>query len=121
MSTLDNAGRQRKVRSGRRATKQRVQRDVVQAPPLQVPVPDRAVQHGWESASDAEIALRQFDMDPKYGPCIGLTRQQRWQRAKDFGLDPPQLILDILKSPDHNVPSHSLWEHTASGSGPVIE
>ncbi|SPO21119.1 related to DNA polymerase delta subunit 4 [Ustilago trichophora] len=40
--------------------------------------------------------LRVFDLDPNYGPCMGMSRLERWQRAKDLDLDPPQEIHDIL-------------------------
>ena len=28
----------------------------------------------------------------EYGPCIGVTRLQRWERAEALGLDPPQVV-----------------------------
>lgn len=40
--------------------------------------------------------LRVFDLDPNYGPCMGMSRLERWQRAKDLDLNPPQEIHDIL-------------------------
>lgn len=40
--------------------------------------------------------LRVFDLDPNYGPCMGMSRLERWQRAKQLDLDPPQEIHDIL-------------------------
>lgn len=40
--------------------------------------------------------LRVFDLDPNYGPCMGMSRLERWQRAKDLDLDPPQEVYDIL-------------------------
>ena len=50
----------------------------------------------WTDASDNELLLRRFDLDYAYGPCGGLSRRERWQRAKQLGLDPPQSVLDIL-------------------------
>ncbi|VAH09407.1 unnamed protein product [Triticum turgidum subsp. durum] len=44
---------------------------------------------GREEAEDAERKAREFDMDMRYGPCLGLTRAQRWQRAAALGLAPP--------------------------------
>jgi hypothetical protein len=38
--------------------------------------------------------LRQFDMNITYGPCIGISRLERWKRAKEMGLNP----LKILRS-----------------------
>ncbi|CBQ67938.1 related to DNA polymerase delta subunit 4 [Sporisorium reilianum SRZ2] len=40
--------------------------------------------------------LRVFDLDPNFGPCMGMSRLERWQRAKELDLDPPQEIHDIL-------------------------
>ncbi|KAM4611811.1 DNA polymerase delta subunit 4 [Polymixia lowei] len=40
--------------------------------------------------------LRQFDLDWRYGPCTGITRLQRWERAKLHGLNPPEEIRDLL-------------------------
>ncbi|XP_020188030.1 uncharacterized protein [Aegilops tauschii subsp. strangulata] len=42
-----------------------------------------------EEAENAERKAREFDMDMRYGPCLGLTRAQRWQRAAALGLAPP--------------------------------
>lgn len=43
-----------------------------------------------------EQILRVFDLDPNYGPSIGLSRLERWQRAQDLDLDPPAEIRQIL-------------------------
>ncbi|KAI3353128.1 hypothetical protein L3Q82_019255 [Scortum barcoo] len=40
--------------------------------------------------------LRQFDLDWRFGPCTGITRLQRWDRAKLHGLNPPEEIRDLL-------------------------
>ena len=40
--------------------------------------------------------LRIFDLTSKYGPCVGITRLQRWERAKKWGLEPPDEIREIL-------------------------
>ncbi|RDX89924.1 DNA polymerase delta subunit 4, partial [Mucuna pruriens] len=45
-----------------------------------------------------EKVLRQFDMDMTYGPCIGLTRIQRWERAHTMGLNPPPQIKCLLEN-----------------------
>ena len=43
-----------------------------------------------------ELILRVFDLNPTYGPCMGLTRLERWDRAKALGHDPPDEIRHIL-------------------------
>ncbi|KAF7302081.1 hypothetical protein MIND_00774800 [Mycena indigotica] len=42
--------------------------------------------------------LRMFDLSYQYGPCIGITRLDRWERAQAMGLSPPREIYDILVS-----------------------
>ena len=49
----------------------------------------------------AEIALlRAFDSQQDYGPAIGLSRRERWHRAKKFGREPPMEVLHILQRLD---------------------
>ncbi|KAE9390450.1 hypothetical protein BT96DRAFT_1002267 [Gymnopus androsaceus JB14] len=49
--------------------------------------------------------LREFDWSSKYGPFIGMTRMERWRRAQQLELDPPQdiylILLEIEKDKDH--------------------
>ncbi|KAF7377669.1 DNA polymerase delta subunit 4 [Mycena sanguinolenta] len=42
--------------------------------------------------------LRTFDLSYEYGPCVGVTRLERWERATALGLNPPVEIYDILTS-----------------------
>lgn len=44
--------------------------------------------------------LKQFDMNMKYGPFIGIRRMERFQRAKKLQLDPPKNIKIILEAYD---------------------
>ncbi|NWJ11858.1 DPOD4 polymerase, partial [Crypturellus undulatus] len=45
--------------------------------------------------------LRLFDLAWEYGPCTGITRLQRWERAQALGLSPPALVRDaLLQHPD---------------------
>ncbi|CAO2200486.1 unnamed protein product [Urochloa humidicola] len=48
-----------------------------------------------------EEALRQFDMDTSYGPCIGVTRLRRWDRAVAMGLRPPPHVRDLILRHHH--------------------
>lgn len=52
--------------------------------------------YGWESETDAEVLLRKFDMNVAWGPCTGVSRLQRWQRAQQLGLSPPEYIPSLL-------------------------
>ncbi|KAJ7509895.1 DNA polymerase delta, subunit 4-domain-containing protein [Mycena galericulata] len=40
--------------------------------------------------------LRVFDLSYEYGPCIGVPRLERWERASAMGLNPPSEVRDIL-------------------------
>jgi len=77
------------------------------------------VSHGsWDLKDDfgeQEEQLRQFDMDMKFGPCIGVTRLQRWERASAMGLQPPAHLRDLLlrvpSTKDRSDPyAGCLWE-----------
>ncbi|XP_070836756.1 DNA polymerase delta subunit 4 [Chaetodon trifascialis] len=64
-----------------------------------------------ETAEEEELKkLRQFDLDWRFGPCTGISRLQRWERAKLHGLNPPEEIRDLLlqthADPEYN---QSLW------------
>lgn len=43
-----------------------------------------------------EKVLRYFDVSSQYGPCIGMPRMKRWQRADRLGLNPPPEVLAVL-------------------------
>ncbi|KAK0466833.1 DNA polymerase delta, subunit 4-domain-containing protein [Desarmillaria tabescens] len=51
--------------------------------------------HG-EDQDDFHEILRVFDLSYEFGPCIGVTRLERWERASKMGLNPPPEIHDIL-------------------------
>ncbi|KAH7424963.1 hypothetical protein KP509_11G034200 [Ceratopteris richardii] len=48
-----------------------------------------------ECAAEEE-ALRQFDMNMRYGPCLGMSRLERWERARMLGMNPPVEVKRIL-------------------------
>jgi len=57
------------------------------------------------SPSDAAVVLtpeevaelKGFDLTEKFGPCIGISRKQRWQRAELGGRDPPASVWRLLE------------------------
>mmetsp|Transcript_29927 Transcript_29927/g.51181 ORF Transcript_29927/g.51181 Transcript_29927/m.51181 type:complete len:148 (-) Transcript_29927:159-602(-) len=56
--------------------------------------------------------LRDFDLDMRYGPCVGPTRLERWQRAKRLGLEPPTAVSDLLHArPEADAANASIWQH----------
>ncbi|KAI7844696.1 hypothetical protein COHA_001784 [Chlorella ohadii] len=50
-----------------------------------------------QQAEADEAFLRQFDLDTRFGPCTGITRLQRWERAAKLGLDPPPEVPAIVQ------------------------
>jgi len=40
--------------------------------------------------------LIQFDLNWEYGPCTGITRLERWERAESFGRKPPRDVKDLI-------------------------
>lgn len=53
--------------------------------------------------------LKQWDLDPKYGPCVAIPRLQRWERAQKLGLEPPVWVRDALKQATDTELLQSLW------------
>ncbi|KAH6915770.1 DNA polymerase delta, subunit 4-domain-containing protein [Coprinopsis sp. MPI-PUGE-AT-0042] len=53
--------------------------------------------HG-EDQNRVHKILRVFDLSYEYGPAVGMTRLERWERAKALGLNPPKEIYDILNT-----------------------
>ncbi|KAL2759745.1 hypothetical protein ACRALDRAFT_1067522 [Sodiomyces alcalophilus JCM 7366] len=49
-----------------------------------------------EDVSFEERILRHFDVSLHYGPCVGIQRQKRWERAERLGLKPPIEVLAVL-------------------------
>ncbi|KAJ8631895.1 hypothetical protein MRB53_025231 [Persea americana] len=52
-----------------------------------------------------EEVLRQFDLNMNYGPCLGLSRLERWERANKLGLNPPEEVENLLRGSqdDHSI------------------
>lgn len=62
------------------------------------PAPDHDAgsrQQEEAEAEQRERAGREFDMDTHYGPCLGVTRAQRWRCAAALGLAPPPALLAL--------------------------
>ncbi|KAJ4980708.1 hypothetical protein NE237_031545 [Protea cynaroides] len=57
---------------------------------------------------ESEELLKQFDMNIAYGPCIGMSRLDRWDRANNLGLDPPKEVVDLLRG--GKVGLECLWD-----------
>ncbi|MCD7460416.1 hypothetical protein HAX54_043511 [Datura stramonium] len=74
--------------------------------------PSALISHGSLDLQDnydqSEEVLRQFDMNMIYGPCLGMNRLDRWERAKKLGLNPPADVERLLKS--SKVRNECLWD-----------
>ncbi|KAL6008610.1 hypothetical protein ACLOJK_034124 [Asimina triloba] len=54
----------------------------------------------WMIADDCEKQedmLQQFDLNMRYGPCMGISRLARWERAQNLGLNPPKDVESLLR------------------------
>lgn len=47
-------------------------------------------------------------MNMAYGPCIGMSRVARWERASKLGLNPPGDVGQLLRT--GKVGGESLWD-----------
>ena len=54
---------------------------------------------GWIQSKSERVQeeLEGFDSDPRFGPCKGIGRLQRWKNASNLGLDPPDEIQRVVK------------------------
>lgn len=57
---------------------------------------------------DVEEILRQFDMNMAYGPCLGISRLERFERACRLNLKPPMDVKNLLMRAGGN--PNALWE-----------
>jgi len=48
--------------------------------------------------SKATTILRRWDLSYEFGPCVGMTRMERWERAEKLGLNPPEMVRKILET-----------------------
>jgi DNA polymerase delta subunit 4 len=51
-----------------------------------------------EEQNKVHQILRVFDTSYEYGPCVGVTRLERWERARALGLNPPVEVHEILST-----------------------
>ncbi|KAI0652895.1 DNA polymerase delta, subunit 4-domain-containing protein [Cubamyces menziesii] len=49
-----------------------------------------------QGQSMVDHILRVFDLSYEYGPCVGVSRLDRWERAHALGLNPPLEVREIL-------------------------
>jgi hypothetical protein len=96
---------QRVALRGRAACQVGVARDLLCLAPT-----DRVSFKRGDSGSLDQKALREFDLNARFGPCVGVTRLQRWERAQAFDLDPPAHVQAlILAHPGDTAYEQCLW------------
>lgn len=67
-------------------------------------------QEGLRFENEEEINyLKSWDLDSVYGPCVGITRLQRWNRAVANRLEPPARVKELLDGSDHPSIQMPLW------------
>ncbi|XP_042641224.1 DNA polymerase delta subunit 4 isoform X2 [Tyto alba] len=79
-------------------------------PRVRVSPPAEATPPPSPRVQDLLEMLRRFDLTWEYGPCTGITRLQRWERAQALGLSPPGPVRDaLLEHGDNPDVTYSLW------------
>ncbi|CAN8311832.1 unnamed protein product [Cochlearia groenlandica] len=84
-----------------------------QASRAATPSPAALVSHGSSDVNEEDYGkkeemLRQFDMNIAYGPCLGMRRIDRWERALRLGMNPPNEIQRLLNA--DKVQQECLWQ-----------
>ena len=70
----------------------------------------------WE---EAEARLREWDMSSRFGPCMSMTRLERWNRASKLELDPPVFIRNVMEAfPE--LKDKSVWHNRVHPDDPII-
>ncbi|XP_061370490.1 uncharacterized protein LOC133313171 [Gastrolobium bilobum] len=87
----------------------RQRKKVIKKPPKSKKKSRIVAERHDDDYSKEEKILREFDINMIYGPCVGLTRLQRWERAQKLGLNPPHQIENLLKSVTVKVQLECLW------------
>lgn len=85
-----------------------VQPAVDGAPEHDQNVPSSAASGDSMTTAEKHVYLRAFDLDPEYGPVVGMSRSERWARADHAGLNPPPLVWALVN--EHPSMNKHLWE-----------
>ncbi|KXS13799.1 hypothetical protein M427DRAFT_58391 [Gonapodya prolifera JEL478] len=88
-------------------------------PPRVESIPDAEVSRLMKDPSKLDSFLREFDLDSRYGPHVGMTRMERWERAEELGLAPPDLVRRVLstgKAQNEREIREGMWNSLLVGS-----
>ncbi|XP_003726057.2 DNA polymerase delta subunit 4 [Strongylocentrotus purpuratus] len=88
-------------RSGRSLEKSKGKGKQIVGSPAGSPRKSAEAQVEVESAEDLIRkkhlqTLREFDLNWRYGPCTGITRLERWERAESHDQNPSPQIKDLI-------------------------
>lgn len=89
-------------------------------PPQDTTAEIREIEPGLKiSWEEAERRLREWDMNSRFGPCMSMTRLERWQRADKLSMDPPVFIYNVIKTfPE--LKDESVWHNRIHPSESII-
>ncbi|KAI9483806.1 MAG: DNA polymerase delta, subunit 4-domain-containing protein [Benjaminiella poitrasii] len=62
-----------------------------------------------ERLVEIDKLMKAFDLNYIYGPCVGINRLDRWERAQQLALDPPKRVKEILLNDKTQKYKHSLF------------
>ena len=77
---------------------------------------ETGVKLSWD---EAEARLREWDMNARFGPCMSMSRLERWNRAQRLEMDPPVFIHNVLQAfPE--LKDKSIWHNRIHPDEPII-
>lgn len=63
-----------------------------------------------EQIDQDEEILKAFDLDHSFGPSCGISRLERWERAKMLGKNPPEAVKRLIEQhPSDTSYTEGLW------------
>ena len=63
-----------------------------------LPAPQVKPQLRPQKLTENELPLlHRFDLNPSLGPCMSISRSQRWLRAHRLGKQPPREVMDVIE------------------------
>eukprot|EP00917_Polyrhabdina_sp_WS-2016_P025845 GHVP01055573.1.p1 GENE.GHVP01055573.1~~GHVP01055573.1.p1 ORF type:complete len:114 (+),score=25.26 GHVP01055573.1:114-455(+) len=65
--------------------------------PNEKPTWDEIIRCCKNNKFTAEEVLTLFDLDKQFGPCVGLTRLQRFNRAQKLNIACPEYLLGLIE------------------------
>ncbi|KAH3886716.1 hypothetical protein DPMN_010729 [Dreissena polymorpha] len=94
----------KKVKLAKLDTKEKTKKDVAASA-------SKATHNDNLATQDNDFAvLKEFDLNWKYGPSMGITRLERWARAEKHGMKPSPRVKEIIEAhPGKEEYTQCLW------------